>query len=113
MFSDSQLTILLSLLFIHSISSAVFSNAVLEVEPKARRRVVLLMLLWSLPVVGAALVYRLLDLHWFSSEEGSSRTGGVTFNFLEIDAIFNPGSKHVLEEQQREKMEIRKQGKEK
>ena len=32
------------------------------------------------------------------------------YGFLEIDAIFNPGSKHVVEEKQREKMEVRKEG---
>ena len=34
----------------------------------------------------------------------------MSIGFLEIGAIFNPGSKHVVEEKQREKMEVRKEG---
>lgn len=105
------ITIFLSLLLIHVIASSVFSKTVLELEPQAGRRIRLLGLLWLLPVFGALLVYKLLELQWFSNEDDSNRTGGISFSFLELDSVFNPGSKHVLEEQQREKMEIKKQGK--
>ena len=111
MITTSLITILLSLLLIHVIASSLFSKTVLEMEPQSGRRFQLLALLWLAPIIGAAIVYKILKLHWFSNEDGSRRTGGVSFNFLEIDAIFNPGSKHVLEEKQRVKTEAKKAGK--
>lgn len=111
MSSADLLTIGIVLLFIHSILALLFSKLIIDEEPRWGKRLALLVSVWLLPIIGAVLVSRALELNWFKNDDGSSRTGGVAFSFLESDAIFNPGSKQVLQEQQRTKMETRKQGK--
>ena len=104
------ITLFLVITFIHVIANLVFSKLILDSEPTVTRRSYLLAVLWLIPFLGIVFIYKTLDLNWFSNEDGSARTGGVSISFLEMDAIFNPGSKHVVEEQQREKMEVKKEG---
>jgi len=66
--------------------------------------------LWLIPLIGAVFIYRILNLNWFRNEDGSSHGGSVSMGLLEMDAIFNPGSRHIMEERQRAKMEVRKEG---
>ncbi len=112
MSSANLLTIGIVLLFFHSILALLFSKLILDDEPLWGKRLPLLVSVWLLPVIGAVLVLRALQINWFRNDDGSGRTGGVAFSFLELDAIFNPGSRQVLQEQQRTKVEIRKQGRE-
>lgn len=111
MSSANLLTIGFVALFIHSIVALVFSKLIIYEEPQWNRRLVLFILLWLLPLVGAVFVFKALHLNWFRNEDGSNRTGGIAFSFLELDAVFNPGAKEVLEEQRRTKVETRKHGK--
>jgi hypothetical protein len=87
-----------------------FSKIVLDEELLFAKRFKLFALTWLIPIVGVVVVYKTLELNWFRNEDGSKGGGMTTTSFLEMDAIFNPGSRHVLEEKQREKMQTRKDG---
>jgi len=97
-------------LFFHIMIFLLFSKFILSQEPSTGRQLLCFCLLATLPLLGAVLVYRMLNLNWFRNEDGSKRSGAISIDFLELDAIFNPGSKQIIEERQREKMAIRQDG---
>jgi hypothetical protein len=70
----------------------------------------LILLLWLLPFIGIIVVYKILDLGWFRKEYGDTSSSTISSGFLEMDAIFNPGSRHRIENRQEQKMEVRKEG---
>jgi len=86
----------------------VLSKVIIDWEPTFKKRAVIL--LWIISFLGAAMIYKLLDLGWFKKEPGYKSSGAVSAGFLEIDAIFNPGSKHQIEAMQETKLEVRKEG---
>ena len=104
------LTIAILMLFIHLMIIVLFSKFIVGHEPANCRRVVYFALLMIAPFLGAWLVYKFLKLNWFRNEDGSKRSGAISIDFLELDAIFNPGSKQRIEERRREKQEARKEG---
>tara|TARA_B100000315_G_C14368702_1_gene491923 strand:+ start:434 stop:817 length:384 start_codon:yes stop_codon:yes gene_type:complete len=108
--STKYITFFIVVIFIHVVVNVVFSKLILDWKPTGMKRIYMLATVWLIPVLGIFIIYKRLNLNWFSSEDGSKRTAGVSISFLEMDAIFNPGSKHVVEEQQREKTEVRKEG---
>jgi len=108
--STKFITFFIVVIFIHVMVNVVFSKLILDWEPTSAKRIYMLATVWLIPVFGVFIIYKMLNLNWFRNEDGSKRTAGVAISFLEMDAIFNPGSKHVVEEQQREKMEVRKEG---
>ena len=103
-------TIAAFLLFIHVVIAVMFSKIILDEELLLARRFKLFALTWIIPIVGVVVVYKALELNWFRNEDGSKGGTMTSTSFLEIDAIFYPGSRHVLEEKQREKIETRKEG---
>ena len=108
--STSSLTILALLLFVHTVVVVAFSKLIVGHEPSHYRRLVYFTLLLFIPFIGAGLIYKFLELNWFRNEDGSKRSGAVSIDFLEMDAIFNPGSKQIMEERQRVKTQVRKEG---
>ena len=90
--------------------NSLFTKVIIEWEPTFKRRALMLSLLWIVPFLGAAMIYKILDLGWFKKESGYKSSGAVSAGFLEIDAIFNPGSKHQMAATQETKLEIRKEG---
>ena len=106
----NNLTLIALVLFMHLAVVLVFSKFIVAQEPSNRSRFVYFVLVVAVPFLGACLVYRLLQLNWFRNEDGSKRAGAISIDFLELDAIFNPGSKQVLEERRREKKEVKQEG---
>jgi len=108
--SANSLTLVALALFIHLMIILVFIKFIIGQEPSIHRRVAYTFLLVIVPFLGTVLVYKLLKLNWFRNEDGSKRSGAISIDFLELDAIFNPGSKQVLEERRREKKKAKKEG---
>lgn len=107
----NSLTFVALALFIHLVIILVFIKFVIGREPSNQKRAAYVFLLAIVPFLGALLVYKFLNLNWFRNEDGSKRAGAISIDFLELDAIFNPGSKHVLEERQRGKKKQNQNGK--
>ena len=108
--SANSLTLVALALFIHLMIILVFIKFIIGHEPSIQRRVAYMLLLLFIPFLGVVLVYKILNLNWLRNENGSKRSGAISIDFLELDAIFNPGSKQVLEERHREKKESKKEG---
>jgi len=104
------LTIGVPFLCVLVLINAVFTKIIFSWEPAPGKRFLLLLVLWLIPFLGALMVYRNFDLAWFTKEDDAGGSNAASTGFLEMDAIFNPGSKHVVEEIQRVKTEVRKEG---
>lgn len=105
------ITILVSASIILVMLNLIFSKVIFDWELGTGRRIRLLALLWLLPVVGIVLISRMLKLGWFREAENSGAANGASFGLLELDSVFNPGARHVLEEKQREQTEQHRDGK--
>lgn len=104
------ITIAVLLVIFHIIVNAVFSKLIFEREPGLRARVGKLALLWFIPIIGVVIVYRVLNLGWFAKEPGYRNSSSVAMGLVEMDAIFNPGSRHVAEVKQEIKKQVQKSG---
>ena len=98
-----------SILFIlpHIFINSLLSKELYLWEPSLRKRILLILVVWLFPVLGAIIAYKSLDLDWFSSTKKSSSNAqsNLSGGLLELDAIFNPGARHVIEQKQKEHME--------
>lgn len=108
--NSKQITILILLGIFHLIVSMIFSKIVFEREPSIKKRVLLIGLLWLVPVLGVLSVYKILDLGWFKNPDGSKGSGAVSIGLLEMDSVFNPGARHLIEAKQKERVEVQKEG---
>ena len=81
-------------------------------EPSAIKRVLWVLFVWFMPFIGAFVVYKTLDLDWFMqrSKQSKDTTNVVSGALLEMDTIFNPGQKHVIEAKQKEHVEVTESG---
>ena len=100
------------IVLLHIFINAHISKEIHHWVPSIQKRLFLFLCVWFIPFVGIAITYKTLDLDWFkqkskNSSSGQSSIGGA---FLEVDAIFNPGQKHVIEAQQKEVIEKREDG---
>jgi len=100
------------IVLLHILMNAHISKEIHQWVPSLQKRLVLFLCVWFIPFIGVAIAYKTLDLDWFkqkskNSSSGQSSIGGA---FLEVDAIFNPGQKHVIEAQQKEIIEKREDG---
>ena len=107
--SETLTKIALAALF-HIIANLVFTKMIFSREPSTSKSLFLVAVLWLIPILGILFVYKNLGLNWFGRKGTSSGISGASTSFLEMDAIFNPGSKAVIEEMQREKTEVRQEG---
>jgi len=108
--SAKFLTIGILILVLLIVVNSVLTKIIIEWEPTFKKRALMLILLWVIPFLGAAMIYKQLDVGWFKKEPGYKSSSAVSAGFLEIDAIFNPGSKHQVEAMQETKLEVRKEG---
>jgi len=108
--SAKFLTIGILILVLLIVVNSVLTKIIIEWEPTFKKRALMLILLWVIPFLGAAMIYKQLDVGWFKKEPGYKSGSAVSAGFLEIDAIFNPGSKHQVEAMQETKLEVRKEG---
>jgi len=87
------------------------SEEVLLWEPSLGKRVLLMLILWFIPFLGAVIVNKHLGLDWFKKKnKKSDGEQGIATGLLEFDTIFNPGKKHVIEERQKEHIELKEDG---
>lgn len=97
---------------LHILINAHISKEIHQWVPSLRKRIILFICVWFIPFIGITLAYKALDLDWFKkkgtkSSSGQSAIGGAV---LEVDSIFNPGQKHVIEEKQKEIIEKKEDG---
>ena len=70
-----------------------------------------MLILWLVPFLGAVIVNKHLGLDWFKKKnKKSDGEQGIATGLLEFDTIFNPGKKHVIEERQKEHIELKEDG---
>ena len=75
------------------------------------KRILLIAFIWLVPVVGFLVAYKVVGLHRSrksSGEGGGGSVGGGAL--LGIDAIFNPGARHVIEAREEVRVEVQKDG---
>ena len=65
------------------------------------------MVVWLIPFLGAIIAYKSLNLDWFKrrKKNATNEQSNMSGALLEIDSIFNPGQRHVIEQKQKEHME--------
>lgn len=98
-------------IMLHFIINLVLSKEIIDWVPSLNKKLLLAGLLWCIPFAGAIFVYTRLGLRWFRPSKKSSAGGSsVSTGLLEIDAIFNPGTKYVIEARQKERTERKKEG---
>lgn len=79
--------------------------------PSPREKLLLILLLWLFPLLGVVVVWRKVRPDWFQREPGEPGSkSSVSSGLLALDAIFNPGSAHVLDAQKRSEVTIRMEG---
>lgn len=100
------------IVLLHILINAHLSKEIYQWEPSLPKRVTLLICVWFLPIIGVAIAYKSLDLSWFKHKNKNAASGQSTMGgaFLEVDAIFNPGQKHVMEAKQKETIEKKENG---
>ena len=79
--------------------------------PDIPKRNAYVVLVWLLPLVGALYVYRQVAPDWFTPETPSDDApSAVSSGLMGLDAIFNPGSRHVAEAQKKGEITIKAEG---
>jgi len=77
-----------------------------------KKKVLLVLIVWLVPIVGSILIYKLLNLDWFEAPLDDA-SGGHTMiggDMLELNAIFNPKHCHVIEAIEKETVELNLDG---
>ncbi len=91
-------TLAFSLLFINVAKS----HQVLQWQPSTAKKLGYLAIIWLLPLVGALMVHFLMDMNWINKklqqQTDSDTIAGDAM--LGIDAIVNPGQRHVQQAKQ-------------
>ena len=81
-------------------------------EPSVIKRVLLVLNVWLIPFIGGIVAYKYLDLDWLMkrSKQSKDTPNVISGALLEMDMIFNPGQKHVIEAKQKEHIEVNESG---
>ncbi len=58
-------------------------------------RLALILFVWSVPVVGSIVAYKLVKLNWFTKSKGENTL--ISGAFLEMDSFVNPGARYIVE----------------
>ena len=87
--------------------NALLSKEIMQWEPSAKMRIILMVVVWLVPFVGAFFAYKSLGLDWFQRKKLSETNAQSNMSgaLLEIDSIFNPGQRHVVEQKQKEQVQ--------
>jgi flagellar biosynthesis/type III secretory pathway M-ring protein FliF/YscJ len=106
---EGFLMIAVAIALFHFSISIVLTKELLMWEPNLSIRVFLILVVWLVPFIGALIVYKNLGLSWFKGRKKSAvnAQSNMSGALLEIDSIFNPGQKHVIEQRQKEHIELR------
>jgi hypothetical protein len=96
----------------HILVNAHISKEIHQWVPSLQKRFALYICVWFIPLIGITVAYKTLNLNWFKQKNKSaiSAQSSVSGAFLEVDAIFNPGKKYVVEAQQKEVIEKKEDG---
>jgi hypothetical protein len=110
----SRLQILISgvIILFYVISSAKLSKEILKWEPSLVKRISLVLIVWLIPIVGGVVAYKHLGLDWFKkrSNKSNGAQNVISGAFLELDVMFNPGARYIIEARQKEHVELSEDG---
>lgn len=96
---------------LHLIVNLSLSKEIIDWMPLLGKKLLFMGLLWCIPFIGATVVYKHLNLDWLQpSKRNPADRSGISTGLLELGAIFNPGTKYVIEAQQKERVEVKKEG---
>lgn len=97
---------------LHILVNAHISREIYQWVPSLQKRLALILCVWFFPFIGVATAYKTLNLDWFKRKSKCSSSGESSMSgaFLEVDAIFNPGKKYMIEAQKKETIEKREDG---
>jgi len=106
------LTIGTLIIVLHILVNAHISKEIHQWVPSLQKRLVLFLCVWFIPFIGIAVAYKTLGLKWFKKKNKItvSSQSSMSGAFLEVDAIFNPGKKYVVEAQKKEVIEKKEDG---
>lgn len=101
-----------AVVLLHILINGFISKEIHQWVPSIQKRIALFICVWFVPFIGVAIAYKVLDLGWFKQKSKKSAAGQnvVGGAFLEVDAIFNPGQKHVIAASQKEVIEQNENG---
>ncbi len=100
------------LLFLaHLYVNITLSGDVVGWVPEARKRKVLLSLVWLLPLLGAFYVYRRLAPDWFKPDGNSDEMPSATAaGLMGLDSVFNPSTRNIIEANKKGEITIKAEG---
>lgn len=106
------LPVIAAVVLLHILVNALLSKEILQWVPSIQKRIILFICVWFIPFIGIIIAYKALDLDWFrkKNKQSASGQGAIGGALLEVDAIFNPGQKHVVEAKQKEVIEKTEEG---
>jgi hypothetical protein len=94
--------LLLILIVFNSLITRDLYNWVLPVK----KRVVLILLVWLVPVLGFFVANQLGNLGWFKSRKPEGGNSSIASGIMLADSVFNPGRRHTIEIIEKQKSEI-------
>ena len=106
---DIQMTLIIGILTIlpYLFINVQLSKEVLQWEPSLGKRTLLLLIIWCIPFLGAVFANKNLGLNQFKEKNKTSASEqGIASGLLELDAIFNPGTRHIIEAKKKEETRV-------
>jgi hypothetical protein len=98
-------------ILVHLTLNLALSKEIVDWIPSVKEKIFLILSVWCIPIVGAIFTYRHLKLGWFQpSTEGQNESASISSAILGVEAVFNPGIKHVIDVLQEEHIEIKEEG---
>jgi len=87
--------------------NGVISKEIFLWEPLLGKRILLTVVVWLIPFLGAIIAYKILNLNWFKNRKKNvtNEQSNISGALLEVDSIFNPGQRHVIEQKQKKHSE--------
>lgn len=99
------------LILIHVAANIRLSIDVFNWVLGGKQRSGFLALVWLLPFLGAAIVYRKLKPEWFTPERSDEpKQSVVSAGLMGLDTIFNPSTGNIAEAQKKGELTIKAEG---
>ena len=94
------------ILLVHILICFSYSKEIYYWVPALKNKVLMLTALWLIPVFGVTYIHNhKLFKHMRSYKEGSADQGNaISSGMLEIDSVFNPGARNIIEAVQQQKV---------
>lgn len=95
---------------LHIFFCAMMSKTIYNWVPSIKKQILYYVIVWCLPLIGIVAVNKLANLGWFKTHSKKGGDAVISGGLLEMDSVFNPGTRHVIELREQEHVEIREGG---